>query len=150
MNCVLTRGGSMSLKLISSVYTTVDLLMKEADAVWSSSTLFWIRSEPARAMVVGLPGRGLSLEYVSDLVLCSDLIRRPKKQIVGYGSPLYNPATEQGSTQTFLPSIRPFPDSLRFPSRDASVNIFFPTTSCNHLKLIQILRVDALLMIMHC
>ena len=51
----------------------------------------------------------------------------------------------EGSTQTFLPLIRPLSDSLRFFSRDASFKISFSsttTTPCDHLQLAR-LHVDA-------
>jgi len=88
MNCILTRGGSTLLKLVSPIYMTVGLSMEEAGAVWYSPRLRLIRLEPARAMIVGLPGRVISLGHVSDPVSCSGLTRRPKKGIIGYGSAL--------------------------------------------------------------
>ena len=68
MNCILTRGGSTLLKLVSPIYMTVGLSMEEAGAVWYSPRLRLIRLEPARAMIVDLPGRVISLGHVSDLV----------------------------------------------------------------------------------
>ena len=50
---------------------------------------------------------------------------------------------KEGSTQTFLPSIRPLSDSLRFLSRDASFKISFPSIPpCDHLHFTR-LHVDA-------
>lgn len=62
------------LELVSCIYTTVELSRKEAGAVWCLLRLRLFRVEFTKPMVGGLPGRGISLGYVSDLVPCTGLI----------------------------------------------------------------------------